>query len=169
MNLNLKSPFPFFFMRNHYLCVCLWLEAENPKFTVNKGMRVLLYCHIRACYPWPHCHIFMSLDTHVVRLLWGQCAFRDKLPFSIYASIITLTSEKADLKHWGSPLKLWALKNHGTASVDFLLCQKCIQDYKKSQDIFGSHKSSFVLFFSSDTYYIVPILFPEINSKGHKL
>lgn len=164
MNLNLKSPFPFFFLWGTVTCVCIWLEAENPK-----GMHVLLYCHIRACYPWPHCHIFMSLDTHVVRLLWGQRAFRDKLPFSIYASIIALTSEKADLKHWGSPLKLWALKNHGTASVDFLLCQKCIQDFKKSQGIFGLHNSSFVLFFSSDIYYIVPILFPEINSKGHKL
>lgn len=39
-------------------------------------------------------------------LLWGQCALRAKLPFSAYASVITLTSDITDIKHGYSPLEV---------------------------------------------------------------
>lgn len=55
-------------------------------------------CRITTCYPLALCHAPMSLDTHLMGLLWGQCASRAKLPFSVCACVITLTSDVSDVR-----------------------------------------------------------------------
>lgn len=61
-------------------------------------LHVFRGCCITTCYPLALCHAPMSLDTHLMGLLWGQCASRAKLPFSVCASVITLTSDLSDMR-----------------------------------------------------------------------
>lgn len=66
-----------------------------------------------------HIHV---IRQHLMVVLWGQCALRAKLLFSVRANVITLTSDKSVIKH-----SRWRIR----AQLLQINCQYSTEEAKK--------------------------------------